>query len=238
MDALMIAAAGLTAQDLALTTLDNDLANTDSAGFLALVSRTAAWPTAPVARTGQAVVAPALALGAAAVTTWDAAPGAVVETGRPLDAALPDGAFFAVQTPQGVAYTRAGAFRVSPAGWLVDAGGAPVLATTGAPIRVPPGAAVAIGSDGTVTADGQPVAVLGRWRLAGGIQARGQGRYTGVAVPDAGPVVPGALVLSNVDRTATLADLAAAAARAAALAQAWRIAGQTRQQAAGLGALS
>src|SRR6185436_12689868 len=40
--------------------------------------------------------------------------GQIVESGKPLDVALPEGnAFFVVRTPQGERYTRAGSFRLT-----------------------------------------------------------------------------------------------------------------------------
>lgn len=52
-------------------------------------------------------------------------------TGNPLDIAIEDDTFFAIETPQGEAYSRDGAFRLDSAGRLVTAGGLPVLSTGG-----------------------------------------------------------------------------------------------------------
>lgn len=54
--------------------------------------------------------------------------GQIVDTGKPLDAAIDDpNAFFAVQTAQGERYTRAGTFRLTQDGALVLTDGTPVL---------------------------------------------------------------------------------------------------------------
>lgn len=56
-------------------------------------------------------------------------------TGNPLDVAIEDDSFFAVETPYGEAYTRDGAFQLDSAGRLVTAGGFPVMSTAG-PLRL------------------------------------------------------------------------------------------------------
>jgi flagellar basal-body rod protein FlgF len=64
-------------------------------------------------------------------------PGQIVESGKPLDAAIPDGnGFFVVQTPQGERYTRAGSFRLTQEGALVLPDGSPVLGENRRPVQV------------------------------------------------------------------------------------------------------
>jgi flagellar basal-body rod protein FlgF len=64
-------------------------------------------------------------------------PGQIVESGKPLDAAIaePNG-FFVVSTPQGERYTRAGSFRMTSDGSLVLPDGAPVLGDNHRPLKV------------------------------------------------------------------------------------------------------
>ncbi|KQP13751.1 flagellar basal-body rod protein FlgF [Pseudorhodoferax sp. Leaf267] len=96
-------------------------------------------------------------------------PGAVQRTGRNLDAMARDNAWFAVQGLDGTeAYTRGGAFEVSSTGTLVTPTGLPVLSAGGAPIDVPPGAEVTLGSDGSISAKtgNLPSTNLGRLKLA------------------------------------------------------------------------
>jgi len=59
------------------------------------------------------------------------APGAIEQTGNPLDVALQGDGYFAVDTPAGERYTRAGAFQINNAGTLVDLSGNPVLTEAG-----------------------------------------------------------------------------------------------------------
>ncbi len=86
--------------------------------------------------------------------------GSMERTGNLLDLAIEGKAFFAVQTAQGVLYTRNGNFRISPGGQLVTGEGDPVLGEQG-PISLP-GGDVAISADGTMSSAG---AVAGKVRL-------------------------------------------------------------------------
>jgi flagellar basal-body rod protein FlgF len=95
--------------------------------------------------------------------------GPAQRTGRSLDAMAMGNAWFAVQGADGTeAYTRAGSFEVSATGQLLTSTGRPVLSDGGAPIDIPPGAEVSLGSDGTVTArtGGQAPQAVGRLKLA------------------------------------------------------------------------
>src|SRR5579875_810348 len=58
-------------------------------------------------------------------TDWSVGP--IEQTGNPLDASLGQGLFFAVNTPAGERYTRAGNFRLDGQGNLYTAAGFPVL---------------------------------------------------------------------------------------------------------------
>ncbi len=93
--------------------------------------------------------------------------GPLQSTGRPLDVAMKGQAWLAVQALDGVeAYTRAGALEVDAQGSLVTAAGLPVQGE-GGPIVVPPGAALDIAADGSVSASIGKAApqVIGRLKL-------------------------------------------------------------------------
>jgi flagellar basal-body rod protein FlgG len=81
-------------------------------------------------------------------------------TGNPLDVALEGRGFFAVQTADGVAYTRQGTFSLNPEGMLVTAQGLPVLGDKG-PLRLPQGK-IEIDATGQVRVGGT---VLDRLRV-------------------------------------------------------------------------
>lgn len=94
--------------------------------------------------------------------TWrDFSQGQMNKTGNPLDVALQGEGFFAVDTPRGERYTRAGRFSLSAGGEIVDIGGNPVLGTDSRPISVPPGAGnLTIAADGTVSTEAGQIGKL------------------------------------------------------------------------------
>ena len=125
--------------------LSNNLANVSTGGFRAEMST---FRSVPLQGDGAKTRVFALEATSGYVNT----PGPVQRTGRNLDAMAAGNAWFAVQGLDGTeAYTRAGSFEVSATGQLLTPTGLPVLSDGGAPIDVPPGADVSLGSDGTVT---------------------------------------------------------------------------------------
>ncbi len=97
-------------------------------------------------------------------------PGPIEHTGNPFDLAIAGEGFFKVQTPHGIAYTRAGDFTIDSQRRLVTPDGYPVLAN-GAPIVVDPGLAQGglitmrnirfnVSPSGVVSIDGTPVGKL------------------------------------------------------------------------------
>jgi flagellar basal-body rod protein FlgF len=92
-------------------------------------------------------------------TVTDFTVGPISETGNPLDVALPEkNQFFAIQTPQGEAYTKAGSFTLNSESTIVTPDGLPVLGD-GGPISVT-GANVKISGNGGVYSDGTFVGKL------------------------------------------------------------------------------
>ena len=86
-------------------------------------------------------------------------------TGGTYDLGLQGEGFFLIVTPEGERLTRAGAFTPSGEGTLVTPDGHALLDAGGAPVQIPQGArSVSIASDGTLSADGQPVAQIGLWQ--------------------------------------------------------------------------
>ena len=92
-------------------------------------------------------------------TQVDLSAGDLLNTGNELDVAIDGDGFFAVQTPDGVRYTRAGSFSVNQHGELVTKDGMKVLAESGSPIVASDGA-IAIQDGGMVTVDGNEIATL------------------------------------------------------------------------------
>lgn len=137
--------------------------------------------------------------------------GPLQASSDPLHAALSDsGDYFTVQTPQGTAYTRDGAFRMDGSGRLVDASGNPVLGEDG-PIEGG-GAGGRIGPDGSFSADGIPPQKLAVANLQGrDLRREGAQLFTLApgqsSAPAKGAVVPGTLEGSGADTFKGMAEL-------------------------------
>ncbi len=84
-------------------------------------------------------------------TIHDLSGGGLTQTGNELDVALNGGGFFAVQTPAGERWTKAGSFQINNTGTLVDLSGNPVLGI-GGPIQFGPDeTGITIGADGSIS---------------------------------------------------------------------------------------
>lgn len=140
--------------------LANNLANVSTPGFRAELST---FRAVPVRGDGASTRVFALE----ATPGHSDLPGSIAATGRNLDVAARDNAYFAVQGLDGTeAYTRAGALEVNGDGTLVSGQGLPMLGD-GGPIVVPEGARVDIASDGTVSTrvGNQPSQTVGRLKM-------------------------------------------------------------------------
>ncbi len=126
-------------------TIAHNLSNASTTGFRAAMDMFRAVP----------VVGPGAPTRVASVETTtgsDFTPGALQQTGNPLDVAIDGKGFFAVQGPDGTeAYTRDGSFKVGADGSLQTNAGFTVL-SDGGPINVPPNSKLSFGRDGTLTA--------------------------------------------------------------------------------------
>jgi flagellar basal-body rod protein FlgF len=155
----------------------------------------------------------------------DFTPGAIRATGNPLDVAVNGPGWIAVQARGGgEAYTRNGAFQVSPEGLLQTQTGLPVL-SDGGPITVPPNSSVSVAADGTVSATPNGTSVknvvsLGRIKLVNppesSLQRGDDGlfRVRGGGNADVDPKValaPESLEGSNVNPVEALVDMIALA---------------------------
>ena len=168
---------GLVARTQALDIAATNLANAQTPGYRAeqeFFRSVLLGPDAMDSQLGQTVNNYGLLGG----DRLNLAQGAIQQTGNPLDVAIEGEGFFAVQTPQGVRYTRDGGFHRTPDGRLVTAAGEPVLSVTGQPVPVPPGE-VSIGADGVLSVAGGTVAQLGVFTFPAGVQltAEGSNRY-------------------------------------------------------------
>jgi flagellar basal-body rod protein FlgF len=155
---------------------------------------------------------PSLSMAHASGRHVDLSQATVSQTGGTFDFAIQGEGFFLIETPDGERLTRAGSFTPSAEGELVTPNGYRLLDAGGAPIFVPPDAkAVALASDGTLSANGQPVAQVGLWRPADPLALRHQSG-TLFAAGDLEPV-EGATVLhgmledSNVEPVSEIARM-------------------------------
>ena len=149
--------------------------------------------------------------------------GNIRETRNPLDMAIRDTAgpnsppaFFAVQTPQGTEYTRAGAFSRNANGELVTDQGYRVLGVNNAPIVVPNGD-VKVLPNGTITVNNVQAGQLRIVTFANPIALDKPGNTLFAQNPRSGPATPSnprdyqiqgyALEMSNVNPVHSMADL-------------------------------
>lgn len=167
------AASGLRAQQIAIDTVGNNLANAETPGFKAN-QMVFAEALATEVRSGRinaedANTVDTLDVGAGVLYSGidtNLEQGVLNQTERPLDLGIQGEGFFQVQTPDGeMAYTRAGAFQVDGSGQLADMQGN-IVQTNG---LIPLGATeIAVAENGDITgvSNGESM-VFGQIVLAG-----------------------------------------------------------------------
>jgi flagellar basal-body rod protein FlgG len=155
--ALYSAASGMTAQQLNVDNIANNLANANTTGykmrraqFQDLVYQSMIQPGA--AAGSQTVIPAGLQLGLgtrAASNEIIFTEGAMTQTNNPLDMVIEGKGFFQVRLASGdLAYTRAGNFQLDRSGNLVTSAGDPVQPQITLPINA---VNVTVAQDGTVT---------------------------------------------------------------------------------------
>jgi flagellar basal-body rod protein FlgG len=135
--ALYTAASGMSAQQLNLDTIANNLANSSTTGFrqLRLEFQDMLYQNliTPGAAQSQTTVSAGLQVGLgtrSAATEVIMTQGELNQTNNPLDMAIEGNGFFQVQRPDGTtAYTRAGQFYQNNQGTIVTTAGDPLLPT-------------------------------------------------------------------------------------------------------------
>lgn len=155
--ALYTAASGMSAQQLNLDNIANNLSNSSTSGFQRrrlqfsdLIYQNMVMPGS--AATQQTTVAAGLQVGLGTrpgATEIVQTQGDLNQTGNPLDLAIQGTGFFQVQLPSGeVGYTRSGSFHMDSQGNVVTADGNALQPG----ITIPADATnITIGSDGTVS---------------------------------------------------------------------------------------
>jgi flagellar basal-body rod protein FlgF len=174
------AVSGWVARTQAIDTAAANLANAQTPGYRAgraYFKSYLAATDAESSQVGQAVNRFGLIGG----SRLSFAQGSLRKTGNSLDLGIEGEGFFAIQTANGMRFTRDGNFHRSQAGTLVTAAGEPVLSQTKQLIAIPPGE-VAIGSDGALSLEGAVFGNLGVFGLTEEqLKAEGANRY---AVPE------------------------------------------------------
>lgn len=155
---------------------------------------------------------PSLSMAHASGRHVDLTQATVSQTGGQFDLAIQGDGFFLVETPQGERLTRAGSFVPSPEGELMTPDGYRLLDAGGAPVFVPPQTrGVAVAEDGTLSADGQPVAQIGLWQPADPLSLRHQSGTlfsAGEVEPAEGArILQGMLEDSNVEPVSEIARM-------------------------------
>jgi flagellar basal-body rod protein FlgG len=189
--ALYTAASGMTAQQMNLDNIANNLANSSTTGFqqrrvafsdMLYQSTTAPGSAATSQTTNVAGLQVGLGVRPTSTETMQTQ-GDFNTTGNPLDMAISGGGFFQILLPNGqTGYSRAGSFRPDSQGVVVTSDGNPLQPS----ITIPPDATnVTIGADGTVSVT-QPgttqASQVGQIQLAtfvnpGGLNSVGNNMY-------------------------------------------------------------
>jgi flagellar basal-body rod protein FlgF len=216
---LDIAATGMVAEQVRQDQLSNDLANASTPGYKPDESPQHSFGEVLLANTEGGSAVGSVNMGVALGKTFvDTAQGSMQETGEPLDFAIEGDGYFAVKTAQGIRYTRDGQFTASDTGLLTDANGDPVLAQSGAQIKV--------GATGSV-----PASAVGVFEVPGAAK-QGENLYTGTPAGKAsGGVRQGSLEGSGVDAAKIMVEMVTSLRSFQSGQQAIQTIGQTLQEA-------
>ena len=189
--ALFSAGSGMTAEQMSIDSIANNLANANTAGFKArrtqfqdLLYQSFLQPGA--AAGAQTVVPSGLQLGLGtrpAANSIVFTQGSFQQTDNPLDVVIQGKGFFQIRKPDGqIAYTRAGNFQLDRDGNMVTGNGNPIEPQITIPAQAQ---SITIAADGTVSYSlpGQSAAqVAGQIQLAnfvnpGGLNSIGSGLF-------------------------------------------------------------
>ncbi len=139
--------------------------------------------------------------------------GDLQTTGNPLDLAVLGNGYLAVNTPQGVRYTRDGNFFRSRNGQLITANGQFVLDTQGQPVTLPDSPNIHFGGKGEVYTGNTQIAQLQFVEFTDRRAVLKQGNNLYFAQngaqpqPATGEIQQGMLERSNVDTVSSMVDL-------------------------------
>jgi len=208
---LFIAASGMLAAQIRQDVIANNLANATNPGFKGEVLSQVAFGDMLLSNTLTGERIGPLSTG---TLVTDIKPNLTNNgfrwTQNTLDLAIGGNGFFAVQTPNGVRYTRNGAFTTDAEGFLTTAQGDRVLGTNGRPLDLSGGERVSIARNGEVRVGNRLVGTVAVVALQpNSLRKEGDNYLTGTVDPTAkvGMVAQGALESSNVNTVKEMVSL-------------------------------
>ncbi len=201
------AASGMLVESMRMDVASNNLANIDTAGFQRQAAHVYAFPDRLISRVNNGERTAIGSLGTGAVVDGSRSsfsPGMLKQTHNPFDVALVGPGFFAVDTPDGVRYTRDGRFTTNQTGLLLTLDGNRVRGERG-PIFVGDGE-VRVDSQGSVFVDEEFVdrLLIVEFNDREGLIRRGANLYeaaveAGQPFRYNGTIVQGTVEMSNVN---------------------------------------
>ena len=155
---------------------------------------------------------PSLSMAHANARVVDLTQAGLTKTGASFDFAIQGEGFFQIETAEGERLTRAGSFTPSATGELVTNDGYRLLDQGGAPVFIPPDARnLAVAQDGTVSANGAPIARIGLWQPSDPLSLMHQSgtlfSANGVEPAEGGIVLQGYLEDSNINPVMEIARM-------------------------------
>lgn len=208
---LFIAASGMLAAQIRQDVIANNLANATNPGFKGEVLSQVAFGDMLLSNTLTGEKIGPLSTG---TLVTEIKPNLTNNgfrwTQNTLDLAIGGNGFFAVQTPNGVRYTRNGAFTTDAQGFLTTAQGDRVLGKNGQPLNLSGGEKVSIARNGDVHVGNRLVGTVGVIALQpNSLRKEGDNYLTGTVDPTAkvGMVAQGALESSNVNTVKEMVSL-------------------------------
>jgi flagellar basal-body rod protein FlgF len=212
---IWIAASGAASQMTAVDATANNLANATTPGYKA---EQAVFQEHLIQAVYAGRAQKEMRYNGVAQIAVDTRSGPLTVTQRPLDVAIEGDGYFAVQTPRGERFTRAGGFQIGPQGTLVTTQGYAVLDAGGSPISLPlDSGEVAIGEDGVIRVGGEDAGQLKvvNFEDLRGLEKEGDQLFrstarSGEAQPISAMLHGGALELPNVSIVKGMTDLVSA----------------------------
>jgi flagellar basal-body rod protein FlgF len=208
---LFIAASGMLAAQIRQDVIANNLANATNPGFKREVLSQTAFGDLLLSNTQTGDQIGPLSLGTQ-ITTIKPSPSnnGFRWTQNTLDLAIGGNGFFAVQTDQGVSYTRNGAFTTDQNGFLITAQGDKVLGKDGQPLDLSGGGRISIARTGEIHVGNRLAGTVAVVALDPDSLRKQGGNYLSGTVDagaKVGAVAQGALETSNVNTVTEMVAL-------------------------------